>query len=295
MTKAQLVELGRQLGLPVKQSWRKAELIDAVMAADQTTSIDPLALTKPNVAVVGFAEGHIGETPFDDPTWEVWGINRLHVLETAQGKHFDRWFNLHDLTKFHGKDIEHLEFLNGFEGPVYLRPQDIGKFDIPNQVPFPIDVMVDQFGRYFTNTISFLLAYAIHLQPKAMGVFGVDMAQDTLMNAEFSHQRPSCEFFIGVASGMGIPVTLPGGSDLLKATHLYGFEDAGVETEKRMSRLQELGQRKEQLKMEMAKHEGAVQQMRDAINQMDGAMQGEQYWLRNLSPERVESPNGKVE
>ena len=46
-------------------------------------------------------------------------------------------------------------------------------------------------------------------------MYGVDMAQDTLLAAEYSEQRPSCEYFIGLAEGAGIRVDIPGGSDLL--------------------------------------------------------------------------------
>ena len=256
-----------------------------------------LALKAPNVAVVGFSEGHIKEAPFGNPEWELWGINRLHTLDEVQDKPFTRWFNIHDLEKFHGKDTEHLEFLTAFEGPVYLRPQDVGKFDIPNAVPFPADLMVKQFGSYFNNTISWLLAYAISLEPKELGVYGVDMAQDAILNAEYSQQRPSTEYFLGLASGMGIPVHLPAGSDLLKATHLYGFEDAAPFTEKVLSRLQEVGQRKEQAKGHLAQLQAQTAELVNSINQLDGAMQDCQYWLRNWVPQppgEPQSGNGEV-
>jgi hypothetical protein len=260
-----------------------------------------LPTPKKKLAIVGFAEGHIGEAwqpPFNGDDWERWGINRLHTLESAKDQTFDRWFNLHDLEKFHGKDQEHLEFLAGFAGPVYLRPQDITKFPIPNAVPFPADEMVKRFGGYFNNTISWLLAYAISLEPTDLGVFGVDMAQDAILNAEYSDQRPSCEWFLGQAAGMGINIHLPKGSDLLKATHLYGFEDADVFTEKLQSRLQEVGGRKEQAKQQLAVLQNQVIQVTAAINQLDGAMQDNQYWLRNWVPQppgEPVSPNGKAD
>lgn len=261
-------------------------------------------LLTPNVSIVGFSEGHVHEAPYGDPGWEMWGINRLHTITAASGP-FTRWFNLHDLELFHGQDEEHLEFLRTFAGPVYLRPADIGKFDIPNQTPFPIDPITQRFGRYFNNTISYLIAYAITLQPDTIGVYGVDMAQDHLMNAEYSQQRPSCEYFMGLAVGAGIKLHLPHGSDLLKTTHLYGFEDPDVFIQKCMSRLQEVGSRKEAAKQQMAQVDAEIaglnarkQDMFAAINQLDGAMQDVQYWVRNWVPQPagepvVESSNGK--
>jgi hypothetical protein len=294
LTKPQLIQLAAQTGLTIPVSLSKPKIIERMMAHQLQ------ATTRPKIGVVGFAEGHLTEAPFGDDTWELWGINRLHTLQVAQDKKFHAWFNLHDLNKFHGKDVEHLEFLQQFDGPVYLRSDDIGKFDIPNQTPFPADEMVERFGRYFNNTISWLLAFAITRNPVELGVYGVDMAQDMLMNAEYSQQRPSCEYFLGIASGLGIGVTLPSGSDLLKSTHLYGFEDADPFTEKAMSRLQEVGQRKEQAKGQLAQVEGQRQELVNAINQLDGAMQDTQYWLRNWVPQPLgdivgESTDGKVE
>ncbi len=260
----------------------------------------PTPLTRPNVSIVGFAEGHLMQAPFDDDSFEMWGINRLHTNKETEEKKWHRWFNLHDLEKFHGEDKEHLAFLKEFDGPVYLRAQDLGKFDIPNAVPFPADELVANFGGYFNNTISWLIAFAIALEPKELGLFGVDMAQDALLNAEYAAQRPSCEYFLGLASGRGITINLPKGSDLLKSTHgLYGFDDPDVFTQKLMNRLEETGGRKEKLKAELAAIDNQRAQMIAAVNQLDGAMQDVQYWLRNWVPQPpgeayVESPNGKA-
>lgn len=245
------------------------------------------------IAIVGFAQGHLQEAPFGQPDWELWGINRLHTVHPGP---YNAYFNLHDLEKFHANDADHLEFLKTFPGPVYLRPQDIGKYPVPNAVPFPWTDLVNKYGNYFNNTISWLTAFAIEQNPTDIGIYGVDMAQDDILNAEYASQRPSCEFFIGVATGLGISVHLPRGSDLLKATHLYGFEDASPFVEKAMNRLQEVGQRKEQAKAELAQLENHKQQLVNGINQLDGAMQDVQYWLRNWRPmdpgAPFDSPNG---
>jgi hypothetical protein len=54
-----------------------------------------------------------------------------------------------------------------------------------------------------------------------IGVWGVDMAVDS----EYFYQRPSCEFALGAAFGLGIKLYIPAEADLLKTTHLYGFEE----------------------------------------------------------------------
>lgn len=252
--------------------------------------------TTRKIGIVGFSQGHLHEAPYGDPEWELWGINRLHGV--ADGSKFQAWFNIHDLEEFHGDDHEHLQFLKDFPGPVFLRPQDIGKYPIPNAVPFPWTDLVKQFGRYFNNTISWLIAFAITQEPTDLGLYGVDMAQDALMNAEYGHQRPSCEYFLGIAAGLGISVHMPTGSDLLKTTHLYGFEDAGPMVVKWQNRLQEIGKRKEDAKAQLAQLSQQAEQVKAGINQLDGAMQDIQYNLRNWRPqepgEPFVSPNGEV-
>lgn len=44
-------------------------------------------------------------------------------------------------------------------------------------------------------------------------------------NSEYEAQRPSCEFWLGVAQGLGIHVHIPPAADLLKTRFLYGFEE----------------------------------------------------------------------
>jgi hypothetical protein len=46
-------------------------------------------------------------------------------------------------------------------------------------------------------------------------------------NTEWGHQRPSAEYWIGRAEGMGITIREPNGWNLLRGS-LYGFEDNSV-------------------------------------------------------------------
>ena len=243
-----------------------------------------LKRSKDKVAIVGFAHTKT-EAPFDNPEYEIWGINRLHA--SMPDKRWDRYFQIHDLQAAHGDDEEHLKWLRAQKIPVYLRPDDMGKFSIPGEVPFPKQDLVDAFGNYFTNTVSWLLALAISFEYKEIAVYGVDMAVDMLIDSEYAYQRPSCEYFLGVAAGLGITVSIPAGADLLKATHLYGFETGGILREKYETRTKELASRKAEIVGQLAQIDQQRGQMIATINQMDGAAQDVQYWLRNWA----QSPN----
>ena len=242
---------------------------------------------KDKVAIVGFAHTRV-DTPFDDPEFESWGINRLHG--TMPDKRWDRYFQIHDIEKAHGDDEEHLKWLRSQKVPVYLRPDDLGKFAIPAEVPFPKDLLVQLFGQYFTNTISWLLGLAIFMEFKTISVFGVDMAVDTILDSEYAYQRPSCEFFLGIAAGQGIELNIPAGSDLLKATHLYGFETGGILREKYESRMAELTARTQEIQQQVAVLDQQRGQMIASINQVEGAKQDVQYWLRNWAQSTVAEP-----
>jgi hypothetical protein len=48
-------------------------------------------------------------------------------------------------------------------------------------------------------------------------------------NSEYGTQRPSCEYFVGVAQGRGIKVHLPPECELLKTDFLYGYDQENLE------------------------------------------------------------------
>ena len=300
------------------------------------------------VAIVGFSQ-HKVEAPYADPTFEIWGLNDLHESIPR----WNRWFEMHSDAQI--KDycsrkagVPYLEGLSKLNCPVYMQKV---RPEVPTSVEYPIERMKTQFGDYFTNSISFMLAMAIDEGYQVIHVYGVDMAQDCLApdtkiltadsqwvpigdvkagtsvsafekggmtkamnatvqsvsrinrpchrvkagveviasvghkwlvknghrefvrtdalrvgdrivseggtqivtacdfigehevvgittttgtiiveglwssNSEYQAQRPSCEFFLGVAKGRGCEIYLPKTSDLLKVRWMYGYED----------------------------------------------------------------------
>ena len=170
------------------------------------------------VAIVGYTSTK-DLVPWDDNSVIVWGLNDLY----DQIPRYNRWFEMHsrgpliDGWKSSRTNRNHLEVLQQMQCPIYMQQKHE---DIPNSVAYPLQEMLDQFGNYFTNSISYMLALAIYEGYEEIQMYGVDMAVGT----EYSQQRPSCEYFIGVAIGRGINVHIPEASDLLKARCLYGYE-----------------------------------------------------------------------
>ncbi len=196
----------------------------------------PLAAPAPlKIAIVGCSDTK-NLAPYGDPSWQIWAMNNAfgHVHKPAA------WFEVHPIKfengqylrrklirpgvfqwskEFRGQEMKsYLEGIAKLDCPAYMQQHwDI----IPKSIPYPLETILAKFGRYFTNSVSYMIALAIHYGAKEIGCWGVDMATGT----EYAPQRPSCEFFLGIAAGMGIKITIPDEADLLKTRYLYGFEE----------------------------------------------------------------------
>ena len=134
---------------------------DPADAGSETVEFQFPALTKPKVAIVGFALGTVHKAPYSDDGVEKWGLNQLWKITD---KKFDRWFELHSLYDFYHANPGHQQFLRDFAGPVYVREEDYAlalEWGITTAQPFPHRVLLEHFRPYFTNTISWLIALAI--------------------------------------------------------------------------------------------------------------------------------------
>jgi hypothetical protein len=232
---------------------------------------------KEKVCIVGCSDSK-SETPFHlKDEFEFWGVNNLFL--TMPGP-WTRWFEIHQITceggkwlrrgkeEFRGQAVpDYLTQLGKLPFPVYC--QQPNPF-MPNAVAFPFKQIIDRFGTYFTNTISWQIAYAILEDFKEIRIYGVDMAVDS----EYFWQRPSCEYFLGLAVGMGIKIWLPDTCDLLKTRFMYGYEEAKelpfrakIESMKKS-----MQKRANQAQAQMAHHEKQVQQYigaMSAVNEID--------------------------
>src|SRR5690606_4942105 len=123
------------------------------------------------------------EAPYGDPSWELWGMNNLHLMPDIDPTKFSRWYNLHDLTHLADPnhkdgDVEHHAWLQSWTGcPVYIMdpfegvetdvdgtplPTLAQRTGYPAAVPFPKAQIIPRFPRYFTNTVSWQIAHAIY-------------------------------------------------------------------------------------------------------------------------------------
>ena len=202
---------------------------------------------KDKVYIVGCA-GNKESVPFGDPDAEYWGVNNLYGVPLPGAK-WDRWFEIHNIwyepslgklvrrddKDFRGQTVDdYMKGLASIGCPVYM--QQFWPELIPLSTPYPIGEVLKFFAepnerkswtldlqtcRYLTNSITYQIVLAIVEGFKRIEVWAVDMAVGT----EYQAQRPSCEFWLGVAAGMGIEVYIPPENDLLKTRFMYGLEE----------------------------------------------------------------------
>lgn len=141
------------------------------------------------VAIVGCSQSK-SLAPFDDESFEIWGVNNLypHIPRAS------RWFEIHEITqqgetylrrgdtKFRGQPVNDYlkqmgEWTKEKNCPVYMQKHwDL----VPTSIPYPVEEMIQKFGGYFTNSVSWMIALAIHEGATEIHVYGVDMAVDCL-------------------------------------------------------------------------------------------------------------------
>lgn len=177
------------------------------------------------IAIIGFDTNLTDNAPFDDPAWEIWGLNmgnRIGTHKDSQGRwRADRWFDLHEL---HAQNDKDMAWIQACPCPIYLT-HDFGSN--PHRRVYPL-VEVEAFLRtrfgmlspYWASSFAYMVALAIYEQAEAIGLFGISLS----WGRERIYERGNLEFYLGLALGLGIDLALPTGTPLLRHPARYGFE-----------------------------------------------------------------------
>ena len=238
---------------------------------------DAMEPRRKKVAIVGFASSSRLKAPYTDQSWEVWGMNQLYRFIPRA----TRWWELHPHTgptsylsdQVPGTD--YMAWLKACPVPLYMVSQHSG---IPNSVEYPLQRMMDEFGLegirpdmkgkgYFHSSVDYMIALAISEGFEEIGIWGVDMTHDT----EWGYQKPSGSFWIGVATGRGIKVTVPVESALLNNEgYRYGYDPMP----------------KNELLAHVALRRQAMmtrrQQLLTEMNAIDGGLQENDHWAEAI-------------
>lgn len=154
---------------------------------------------------------------------EIWGVNDAFLRTPEVAK----TFHIHDMEDFLEQEKTHsstkLTMLRGKEIPEmeFFCTYDWDK--MPNAKKYPLEEVVDYFKVcYFGCTPDYMMAYALMKGVKEIFFYGLNMA----VKEEYVFEKPSLEFWIGMAKGMGVKVHLQHEHTSLLKTRsglIYGF------------------------------------------------------------------------
>lgn len=175
-----------------------------------------------------------------EPSVEIWAANesgvnlmpaRIFQIHPRDWREEERRFLNRGVLPPHvepdcfGRNQAHVRQLRTCGVPVYAAQH---WDDIPTSLPYPFDQVREALGEplYLTNTFAFMLALALteHKAGQAVAeirLAGVELAIGTPRERVWEY--PCVTYYLGLARGLGITVSLPEPTSLLNAP-LYAFE-----------------------------------------------------------------------
>jgi len=171
------------------------------------------------VHILGKGPGFL-DAPALSEEHEVWGLNDIRLYRES----VDILFHMHDLNVATAPNKLALVVAEQDGIPLCT----LREFEwLSNSFAYPLDEIIEQHGhKYFANTICYMIAYAIHKGATDIDLWGVSL----FSNQRDSEERSCVEYWVGVATGKGLNITIHGESALLKVgakNKLYGYEMTG--------------------------------------------------------------------
>ena len=148
------------------------------------------------VIILGCGPTHI-ECAYHCETWGVNGgynfakrLDKLFMTDSLDGEVLEEEYRVETLREFNGTLVLAKHF------PVF------DSLGIPIEI-YPINEILSRFKtRFFSNTICYMIAYALYHGYEKIWFFGMDMMPRTC----YLQEKGGVEFWMGVALGMGVEV-----------------------------------------------------------------------------------------
>jgi hypothetical protein len=224
------------------------------------------------ICIMGSAPSSVQLAPYADASYEIWACSPGAVPHL---KRVTKFFELHKFEPgkpwFMPDYLQWLAHLAPHNIPVYVSDLDAMITTIPSAVAYPKDAMLEEFGPwFFTSSVAWMLALAIHEGANEIALFGVDMSAD---DEVYTQQRAGCHHFIHEARKRGIKVTTPPESDLMQPTRLYGFCETSAIHTKLLVRADELKARIQAKTVE-------IQNANNELFYLQGALGDNEYMIK---------------
>lgn len=168
--------------------------------------------------------------------FEYWSVNNLY--RGFAGIKFTRWYELHKfervknryirrgVDKYGGISVDkYLHELDDLGIPVYMqRPWAV----VGRSTTFPFKAVMEKYGQYFGCSFAWMIGHVLLEHQYGakkdridwIGFYGVG-----LEGAEYYYQRPSTEYMIGMAAGLGIEIFVARSSKLLQSPYQYAVNE----------------------------------------------------------------------
>jgi len=159
------------------------------------------------INIIGKGKGW-QDAPLDG---EIWGVNDLFVRRDVS-----LIFQMHDLNIQNDLVNATCEYSLKTGTPIVAQRE---YKHIPNIIRFPLEEM---HCDYFGNSVSFMIGYAIHQGATEIHLYGCNQ----LAGTDYYNGKPSIEYWLGYARGLGIQVKIHGVKTTLLKTKdniLYGY------------------------------------------------------------------------
>jgi hypothetical protein len=212
-----------------------------------------------SVILLGTA-GTLAVTPWDLPDYDYWACSPVMTHKNWEGHRIDLIFEMHQMEYWHTI----IKRLNDWKVPVYMQKK-VPQITLSMEYPIKaIQRWCDNkiMNKFFSSTISYMIALAIFEGYKTIELYGIHMAAQ---EEKYSMQRNSCEAWLSYGLGKGVNFWIPPESDLFKCSYLYGYEqekDVILRIINRRDKLQngvnELKKKMEALKKDLYSQQGAV-------------------------------------
>ena len=224
------------------------------------------------IAIIGTVPSSRRVGPYNDDSWDIWVCSPGNSQQAAPPR-ITIWFELHALVDLIAPENEvwckpYFWWLNQQTFPIYMQERNDY---VPTAQPFPRHPLLARWGEsktrtnWFTSSIAWMMAYALHLGAKEIGIFGVDMAAS---EEHYSWQKAGCLRFVEIAREMGVIVRMPLESTLACPAPVYGYAEATREGRSSLVRememkqkIAELDEHRRKAEMEGAFFRGALEQI----------------------------------
>ena len=221
------------------------------------------------LVICGLATTTRDAAPFDDPSFDVWSMHMGPFILKRVDCSFE-FHNPEDFKKPEYLDKEYYDRLTKMQIPIFMRQH---YDDIPTSIAYPTETIVKQFGRFFTNSVSYMLALAFRNDYEEVHLYGVEMEHGT----EYVDQARSVIFFVGMLMGAGVRMFIPPVCQLFKNRWLYGLE-----TDQQDEDIQKIEARRRDLSQQLQQVQGQVNALSQQMFQLQGAIQESELINRRI-------------